>query len=104
MAGISLPAGVFVSSETIAAAMTTGYAVSCGNMIVKDTLKAGVKAVFLLGLSSPELYDTNSNIEDIKENASYDNNESKVKAEILAENKARGAAFEQQKLRKVAAQ
>ena len=47
----------------------------------------GSNTVLMMGLSNLRLYGTNNNTENIRQNASYDNNEKKVKAEILAENK-----------------
>ena len=125
MTGIMLPTGAFVSGETImTAAMTTGYTVTGSNMLVKvndsvagltgnnvmagamgqanyqlvkETSAQASNKVMEFGLSNPRLYGTNNNVGNIKENATYDNSVKKVKTEILNENKARGAAFEQQK-------
>ena len=126
MTGVVLPTGVFISGETIMnAAMMTGYTATFSNMAVKvnDSMagvtgynamantmgpgnyefvkesSAAVSNVMLMaGLSNPRLYGTNnSNTGNIKERALYDNSEKKIKAEILAENKARGTAYEQQK-------
>ena len=114
-----------MSGETImTAAMTTGYTVTGSNMLVKvndsvagltginvmagamgqanyqlvkETSAQASNKVMEFGLSNPRLYGTNNNVGNIKENATYDNSVKKVKTEILNENKARGAAFEQQK-------
>ncbi len=89
MTGVFLPAGVFVSSETImTATMLTGYTVTFSNMAVKvndsmvglagrnmmadamgqenyqqfkDVSAAGSNMILMLGLSNPRLYGTNNN-------------------------------------------
>ena len=99
-------AGVFVSSETImTATMLTGYTVTFSNMAVKvndsmvglagrnmmsdamgqenyqqvkDISAMGSNAVLMLGLSNPRLYGTNNNVGNIRENASYKNNNTTV--------------------------
>ena len=102
MTGIFLPAGVFVSGETImTATMLTGYTVTFSNMAVKvndsmvglagrnmmadamgqenyqqvkDISAMGSNTVLMMGLSNPRLYGTNNNnAGNIRENASYQN-------------------------------
>ncbi len=107
MTGVCLPAGVFVSGETImTATMATGYTVTFSNMAVKvndsmvglagtnmmadvmgqgnyqqfkDVSAMGSNTILMLGLSNPRLYGTNNNnAGNIRENASYKNNNTTV--------------------------
>lgn len=110
MTGIMLPAGGFVSGETImTAAMATGYTVTGSNMLVKvndsvagltgtnmmagtmgqanyqlvkGTSKGGSDVVIGLGVLNSRLYGTNNNVGNIKENASYKNGKNNFENEI----------------------